>query len=74
MLQYISQTTVFSCNTCVNRPTCEELFQNVTYAFFIFYFLMSAVNQLSYHRLTTLCDKLEVSDTLVSMTCAVLWS
>lgn len=24
------------------------------------------VNQLSYHRLTTLCDKLEVSDTLVS--------
>ena len=34
-------------------------------------FLISAVNQLAYNRLTTLCNKLEINDALVSVTCTV---
>ena len=38
-----------------------------TYRIYIFFLIISAVNQLAYNRLASLCNKLEVDDVLVSV-------
>lgn len=48
-------------------PACDDVDLFSFLSCFFACFLFSAVNQLAYNRLTSLCNKLEVDDELVSV-------
>lgn len=53
-------------HTCSPASYDVELLYFLSYYLLVSFFFISAVNQLAYNRLTSLCNKLDVDDALVS--------